>query len=517
MRQVRLCLMIGVPLLAGLFSVVEGRDANWDFLNYRWYNPFAFLHGKLATDVLVAGHATFFNPLLELPFYVIATHVPGIVAGFCVAALDGACFVPLFLLAERILILPDARHRAALAFLLALGGGTGGGALGQIGIVSWDMPLGILTITAMLVLLSEDHRALALRPDDVRGRLLLAGFLSGSAAGLKLTAAIYPLGLLAGVLAAGAGPAQDRVGRGFWFSLGAAAGIVAFGGLWMIRLYAAFGNPLMPFFNGLFHSPYAPPGSNRDSTFIPHDWPSILGFPFLFAANSRRVAEYDFRDVHVALAYALALVSTPAILLRRKGAAGIVARPAAVFLITMFLVSYAAWLFVFCIYRYIIPLEMLGPLVVVAAVSLLPVRRSWQAGLAAALVMLSALLVRAGFDRLPWTAHYVEIALPMTVQDDAMVLMTGSNPAGFVITALPPMVSVIRAGSALAANDRFGQIMGRRIDAHAGPMYTIFAAGDEEGNEATLRDHGLQRDQQECKPIVTNTSAALAICPVVRR
>ena len=164
MKQLRVAMMIGVPILAGLFSVAMGRDANWDFLNYRWYTPFSLLNGKLLKDALVSGHATFFNPLLELPFYLLATHVPGIVAGFGVAVVDGACFIPLFMLAERTLATEDPRYRTVAAFLIALTGLLGGGALGQIGVISWDMALGILEFSSILVLLSHQQKSLSAPP-----------------------------------------------------------------------------------------------------------------------------------------------------------------------------------------------------------------------------------------------------------------------------------------------------------------------------------------------------------------
>ena len=43
---VRLCLIL-FPLCYGLIALALGQDANWDLRNYHWYNPYAFLNGKI--------------------------------------------------------------------------------------------------------------------------------------------------------------------------------------------------------------------------------------------------------------------------------------------------------------------------------------------------------------------------------------------------------------------------------------------------------------------------------------
>jgi hypothetical protein len=53
-----------VPCLFGLYSLWLGADANWDLYNYHLYNAFAWLHGKLQTDLAPAGLQSYFNPLI---------------------------------------------------------------------------------------------------------------------------------------------------------------------------------------------------------------------------------------------------------------------------------------------------------------------------------------------------------------------------------------------------------------------------------------------------------------------
>ena len=246
MRVWRWLTIGGVPIAFAVFSVAMGQDANWDFLNYRWYTPYALLHHRLLTDILVSEHATFYNPLLELPFYLIATHAPALVAGFFLALAASISFVPMCFLAEQSLRIENPDRRFWIAAAIALCGLLGGGVLGQIGIVSWDVPLGTLTLFALYLLLRDEGAAL--RGPRQGKYLLLAGFLSGCAAGLKLTAAIYPLGMAVAILAVAQGRLKSRIGRVILFGIGGAIGMALLGGYWMVRLQAAFGNPILSLF-----------------------------------------------------------------------------------------------------------------------------------------------------------------------------------------------------------------------------------------------------------------------------
>ena len=58
-------------LIGGSLSVLMGQDACFDLLNYHLYNPFAFLHHREAVDLIPAGMHTFFNPLLDIPYYLL--------------------------------------------------------------------------------------------------------------------------------------------------------------------------------------------------------------------------------------------------------------------------------------------------------------------------------------------------------------------------------------------------------------------------------------------------------------
>ena len=74
-RGLALGLLAAAPFLAGLLGVVLGQDVNWDLRNYHWYNAYAFLNGRYdGGDFMPSQTQFFFNPLLDVPFYLLATH-----------------------------------------------------------------------------------------------------------------------------------------------------------------------------------------------------------------------------------------------------------------------------------------------------------------------------------------------------------------------------------------------------------------------------------------------------------
>src|SRR5689334_19178918 len=62
-----------VPLLLGLLSVALGQDEGWDMRNYHLYNAYAVLHGRVGFDFAPGGFQSYFNPTLELPYFLLTS------------------------------------------------------------------------------------------------------------------------------------------------------------------------------------------------------------------------------------------------------------------------------------------------------------------------------------------------------------------------------------------------------------------------------------------------------------
>ena len=80
----------------------------------------------------------------------------------------------------------------------------------------------------------------------------------------------------------------------------------------MALLYAEFGNPLMPYFNNLFHSPYVPALGFSDPGFTDRlPWPRVQ-LPFIAGLVDHVAAEQAFTDLRLPFAYGAALLLLPA-------------------------------------------------------------------------------------------------------------------------------------------------------------------------------------------------------------
>src|SRR5579862_9754174 len=113
-------LFLAVTILFwGGYVLWLGKDTSWDFRNYHWYIPYAFLNGRLGFDVAVAHQATYYNPLLDVPFYWLASHTHSWFALGAMGAVQGANVIPLYVLARQAVTTEE--HKLAAGALALLG------------------------------------------------------------------------------------------------------------------------------------------------------------------------------------------------------------------------------------------------------------------------------------------------------------------------------------------------------------------------------------------------------------
>ncbi|MBV9062580.1 MAG: hypothetical protein JOY77_06595, partial [Alphaproteobacteria bacterium] len=485
------------------FVVSLGKDMSWDFRNYHWYIPYAFLHHRMGFDVSVAHQATYYNPLLDIPFYLLATHARSWFALAVLGAVQGANIVPLYLIARSMLRVP---RREVIAALLAVFSAIGSLTVGLAGTTYYDNVLSLFVLGGLAAVVCNRE---VLRDGPAAKALLicaLAGFSVGSAVGLKLPEGLFAFGFAA-ALAVLPGTLKRRAARLAAGAAGGIAGVALFAGYWFFNMYRQTGNPLFPYFNQYFHSPLALQASYRDTRFIPHRWPKRLLMPLLFSLHWQVANDLPFQDIRVGVAYIVGIVTAPLSFFRRRDS---IADPAAVAALWAFAaVSYAVWVFAFGIYRYILALEMLAPILIVGAISLWPLGRMVQwiaAGLVAAGILLATRYHI--LERAPVGDPYVQAALPpVSHPKNSMILMTGEAPMGYLVPEFPAQIPVLRIdgwmiqpedGSRLTAQAR------ARVGAFRGDLYVI--ANEYEVGRAgdALADYGLGMRWTECQLFSTN-------------
>ena len=116
---------------SGVGSLLLGQDANTDLHRYRFYIGYAFVHGRLDTDLVPAALGTFLNPTLDAFHYLGMAHLPPRLFGFLLGALQGLNPALVFLLARRLLDRgPGSGTLAVLVGVLAATGPTAHSLLG---------------------------------------------------------------------------------------------------------------------------------------------------------------------------------------------------------------------------------------------------------------------------------------------------------------------------------------------------------------------------------------------------
>ncbi len=494
-----------MPLLFGVHAALLQQDANWDLQNYHWYNAYAFLTDRLAQDIAPAHVPTFYNPTLDVPFYVLAQAFSARTMSFVLGVLQGLNFVVLFGLASRVLTPVAAPQRRIAALGIAFIGMLGGGNLGMSGTTFYDNIISLFVLTSMWVAVASDRPTLL--------RMLIAGVLVGMGTGLKLPTAVFAVGLCAACFVIGSS-FRARFQNSFVFGIGVLIGFAIFAGHWTLYLWSTYHNPVFPYFNTVFQSDMGLSTSYRDMRFVPESLWEIIFFPIAIALNPDQAGEIVFRDWRIAGAFIMLLLTPLAVLAGRHipREAPLAYIPAATYICVASAVSYVMWLVMFGIYRYLIPIEMLGPVLVVIATTFWPGPTRFKTNLAIALMALLFVTAKPGtWGRIPHGEKFVMATAPEIANpDQSLVLMAGNTPTAWVIPFFPPSMSFVRIQGFINGPDDGDTGLNRkiraRIDGHAGDFYMLATKYDLAFAQKMAAHYGLAMDTLTCRPVEGNLS-----------
>ncbi len=524
-RRLAVFLLFLAPLLTGCLALYLGQDTNWDLRNYHWYNAYALLSGRIGFDVVPSQTPAFYNPALDVPFFLLASFLSAKTASFILAAVQGLNFVLLFMLAHATLRIPQAKTKVWACAGIAALGLLGGGGIAQIGTTFYDNITSLGLFGSALLVLRFWPR---LNSEAWNKALILAalcGFPAGLMMGLKLPAALFCVGLCGAFLFL-TGPLARRFWIAFGFGLGVLAGLAVSLGPWAVFLGTHYGNPLFPYFNDFFASPYAPPVSARDMKFIPTSWYDRLFFPFIFAKSPYRVGEIPWQDFRLPLLYVLlpAALFLRLLFARNKNAPDRFADyvPAR-YLLWFAVISYLVWLFFFAIYRYALPLEMIAPLLIVLAIGLLPLPTGPRTLLAFFALLAVALSIQPGNwgRREVWLDKAVEAQIPAIEHPaDTMILMAGFEPYSHLVPLFPPEIPFVRIQSNFTGPEKesgFNALIRKRIFEHQGSYKILIQPYLIDVAQSALSSFGLTFRTEGCQLVqdfLFNTN--LKLCDVTR-
>ncbi|HEV7372867.1 hypothetical protein [Arenibaculum sp.] len=521
-----LAVAISVAVLAGyaLLSLALGQDANWDLRNYHWYNGYAFLTGRHGFDMAPAQVPSFYNPLLDVPLFLLADALPARAAMTVWSLLQGLNFVLLFALAHALTTAGSPMLRLWASAGTALIGILGAGTLSQLGTTFHDNVVSLGVIGGLLVAVRWRDTLFGGHTGQACAVAAAAGLLVGAAAGLKQPSVIFCVGLCFGFLLAPGGIVR-RFTLSFTCGLGVLAGIALTGGYWMWFLWETYGNPLHPYFNTLFGSPLAAPSDYRDTQFVELS-PTLLDrllLGFRLLADPNLVGEIPlpgeapWRDPRIAV---LTVLIPAAALSGFIGGRGTRLTHAAAgrYVLAAVTLSCVTWAVMFCIYRYLVPVEMLAPIAILLAADRLPLATLARAGVAAAVMAgVQLATVTGDWGRIAWTDRLVEVDLPrIPAPGRTMVLMAGYQPMSFIIPEFPPEIPFLRIQSNFVHPDPspngYNDALRGRIDAHRGDVFVVSTIPDTDLAADAVRFHGRRLAWQECQVIRSNLNEPLNFC-----
>jgi len=455
-----------------------GPDANWDLFNYHYYNGFMFAEDRLGWDIAPAQRQTFFNPLLDLPTFLIIDHLGIGAFTLSISAAQGLVAPLTWLIAHLVCGIKAGLTRTLTCGTITVLAVVSPIYLLELGTSYGDSTTGVLILVAVLCLLYSlrmtGHGALVWA--------LAAGVLCGAAAGLKLTNATYAVGLVGAAIASSRWSASGfeqltslvRTGR---LAIGVLVGFVLTYGYWGLQLWEMTGNPFFPQFNNVFGSENAPEVHFVDDSFKVPGFVGILLFPWLQTSVWGEVNYRGLFDFRIALVLT-ALIAAGISLGARRFSQGVrqisdESSRAGATLLIFFALSYFSWLIVFTINRYIGVLEILAPVAFMAAL-----RLAWRhpqsevlatgvflAVIPASMAAAPELYLRPG-DRLDWNNEFGINAssADLQLEPDAVVVMFGGDtPISHVATGFPRGVRLIR-------------VTGNLYSPH--PGYREFSEGD---------------------------------------
>lgn len=460
-----------IPLIFGLLAVHLGKDINWDLKNYHYYNAYAFLTNRLTVDIAPAMLQTFYNPLLDIPFYWMTIHFSSRWTGFILGGVHGLNLVLVFLIFWEIAQFSQKWVKVFAGICLLIMTGIAPGFISELGSTMNDNLTCLFVLTALFILIIGFKR---MQDEKVWPGVLcviLAGIVMGAGVGLKETVAVYAVGSAVALFFYPTSW-RKRIIRFILYGFSGLIGAMLSGGYWWWTLWSQFKNPFFPYFNNIFKSPFIKEFSfdSLSHSYLPHNLFEYFSFPVVFSINSHRVSSIQFQDVRFGLIYILTiswLVVSVVRAIRSKNIKQPETKQTSIspnlgnFLLLFIGISFVVWMIEFSIYRYLIPVELLIPLgFFIITERLFQSRRVIVLGLVLTAMVVLILFEPYSWGRVPWSDPYFQIDTTLYAKSSpagAMVIMLGQAPTAYVIPMFPQNFRFVRpeGNLGLRVNDGF--------------------------------------------------------------
>ncbi len=524
--------LLVVALLSIAFTTCRalllGQDLSWDLRNYHYYSVYAWLNHRVTYHIEPAQLQTWLNPLVFVPHYWLMNHLSPVVAGALFGAFAGINCILVYAIA-RCVISAKTRAMAIFLSLLATGIGVSGPEfLANIGTTSSDISSSIPILAGLLALCWSLYSDTSARQQYAA--YAVCGVFLGMAAGLKLTAMTFAVGLALSLVVL-------WFTKGFGarrFALYSAGGILGFlltGGYWCWFLWKHYSNPILPYYNTAFRSPWVTTGNWRDNGGMPRTFVIALSYPFQWFAGLHPTNHAPLRDARFALLSILLPLCFLKMLWRavrkrdegEKAAAeqSLIGTNHFWLLVLFSLFSYVLWIRTFAIYRYLLPLDLITGLILLLVLDRLI--SNYRSKVVVFLLL--------GLFSIAWSKPFVRERIPYRKTDwwgvqlspsasapNTLFVILGYGPLGYIVPFLPDSGRVIRINGNMPPqlNTRLGQEAMRLISQHTGPIRSLDEYPLDKTDRIQLDKFGLVLDETRCEDISTGFEP-IKTCSISRK
>jgi hypothetical protein len=317
---------------------------------------------------------------------------------------------------------------------------------------------------------------------------------------------------------------RERLRQAWWFGIGVLAGLAATFGPWAFDLWRHFENPVFPYLNQWFQSPWWWQTNVLERAYGPGNVGEWLVFPFnLLGPGERFVTEVRYRDARFPAAWGLTLAGAAAWLSYRASKRPMPLVPAGVsaawrVVATFTVVAFLLWTAQHSIFRYMVAIEMLTGAIIVTMLHRL-LRPGYLAGVGCTIAVLLVATTRfADWWHVDFGKRWFEAEVPR-MERDALVLITSGVPVGYVLPMLPAdarHLGVINNLNVPGTGNLLARSITRAIASHRGPFYEL--TYEPEARTAELRgNYGLVRVPGGCAPVVSRMPPyQLQLCRLAR-
>ena len=454
-NKLSLCIFILSIVGFSIFSLSKGQDANWDFKNYHYYNAYSVLNNRMDYDIAPAQVQSFYNPAPDIIPYLLVRSFPPYIFSLAMGAWQGLNIWLLFLVGRELLIRLRFPNPTIWAIICSIVGATGSLSLSEVGTTLNDLTQSVFLLTSVLFYLKADLS----RQQSMRERMLYyfsaSGFMLGLVAGLKLTFVLYLIGMGLAMFVV-----QFVILREYkaflLFLLAAGGAFMLAAGPWMWVLWEHYGSPLFPYYNAIFNSPYAVSSNMADARFFPKNIEQALIFPLGFNLKDHFGMEIGFMDYRILALYVTLIVTgiytiiynTVTLSQNKKDSAIFNTKDYSIVWLVIFIsTSYILWLKMFAIYRYLNPIELLSPIAIACISSVFnQYEKALQTVLATVFIGLMVFTDPPDFGSFKASDdNFFGVKTPtISWPEDAVVLMTSTDPLSYVIPSFPEAVRFVR-------------------------------------------------------------------------